>query len=143
MSAEIDHTAPGRSLLPRWFTVKEVAVMLGFGETTVRMLILSGDLRSLKDGRSRRVLPEWADEYVARRVAESEEGLGERAECGRRRQHLPVRTRVPRLSCTATSPLWCGGPSTRGATDGVERRGREALLGVLARRGRSGIPGMC
>jgi hypothetical protein len=31
---------------------------LGYGETKVRMLIISGDLRSLKDGRSRRVLPE-------------------------------------------------------------------------------------
>jgi hypothetical protein len=37
------------------------------------MLIISGDLKSLKDGRSRRVLPEWVDEYIARRVAEAEE----------------------------------------------------------------------
>ncbi len=47
--------------------------MLGYGETKVRLLIISGDLRSLKDGRSRRVLPEWVDEYVERRVAESGE----------------------------------------------------------------------
>jgi excisionase family DNA binding protein len=59
---------------PRWFTVKEVARMLGYGETKVRMLVISGDLRSLKDGRSRRILPEWVDEYVARRAAESEYG---------------------------------------------------------------------
>ena len=38
------------------------------------MLVISGDLRSLKDGRSRRILPEWVDEYVARRAAESEYG---------------------------------------------------------------------
>ena len=56
----------------RWHTVAEVARMLGYGETKVRMLILQGDLRSLKDGRSRRILPEWVDEYVARRAAESE-----------------------------------------------------------------------
>jgi hypothetical protein len=35
------------------------------------MMVLRGDLRSLKDGRSRRILPEWVDDYVARRVAES------------------------------------------------------------------------
>jgi excisionase family DNA binding protein len=57
----------------RWHTVAEVAEMLGFGETKVRMAILSGDLRSVKDGRCRRILPEWVDEYVARRVEESEE----------------------------------------------------------------------
>jgi|tagenome__1003787_1003787.scaffolds.fasta_scaffold20970710_2 hypothetical protein len=28
------------------------------------MLIISGDLRSLKDGRTRRVLPEWVDDYI-------------------------------------------------------------------------------
>ncbi len=59
-------------LRPRWFTVKEVARMLGYGETKVRMLVISGDLRSLKDGRARRILPERVDEYVARRVTESE-----------------------------------------------------------------------
>jgi excisionase family DNA binding protein len=59
----------------RWYTVAEVAHMLGFGETKVRVAILSGDLRSVKDGRCRRILPEWVDEYVARRVAESEAEL--------------------------------------------------------------------
>ena len=56
----------------RWFTVAEVAQMLGFGETKVRMAIITGELRSVKDGRCRRILPEWVDEYVALRVAESE-----------------------------------------------------------------------
>lgn len=64
-------TASGVSLEPKWFTVSQVARLLGYGETKVRMLIIAGDLRSLKDGRSRRVLPEWVDEYVARRAAES------------------------------------------------------------------------
>ena len=32
--------------------------------------MFTGELRSLKDGRSRRVLPEWVDEYVARKAAE-------------------------------------------------------------------------
>lgn len=61
------------SLRPRWHSVSEVAVMLGYGESKVRMLILQGDLRSLKDGRSRRILPEWIDEYVAQRAAECED----------------------------------------------------------------------
>ena len=41
----------------RWHTVAEVAEMLGYGESKVRMLIIQGDLKSLKDGRSRRILP--------------------------------------------------------------------------------------
>ena len=59
----------------RWYTVAEVAEMLGFGESKVRMAIISGDLRSVKDGRLRRVLPEWVDDYVALRVAEAEEDV--------------------------------------------------------------------
>jgi excisionase family DNA binding protein len=60
-----------RRFAPKWHTVAEVAELLGYGKTKVRMLVITGDLRSLKDGRSRRILPEWVDEYVARRVAES------------------------------------------------------------------------
>jgi excisionase family DNA binding protein len=59
-------------LMPKWYTVAEVAVLLGYGETKVRMLIAQGDLKSLKDGRSRRVLPKWVDEYIELRCAESE-----------------------------------------------------------------------
>ena len=59
----------------RWHTVAEVADMLGYGETKVRMAIISGDLRSVKDGKLRRILPEWVDEYVALKVAESEQEL--------------------------------------------------------------------
>lgn len=56
---------------PRWHTVAEVAVMLGYGESKVRMLIIQGDIKSLKDGRSRRILPQWVDEFVERRAAEA------------------------------------------------------------------------
>jgi excisionase family DNA binding protein len=59
----------------KWFSVAEVAEMLGFGETKVRMAIIHGDLRSVKDGRQRRILPQWVDEYVALRVAESDQDL--------------------------------------------------------------------
>lgn len=60
-----------RSLSPKWYTVAEVAEMLGYGQTKVRMMVITGDIQSLKDGRSRRILPQWVDEYIARRVAES------------------------------------------------------------------------
>lgn len=59
----------------RWHTVAEVAEMLGYGETKVRMAIISGDLKSVKDGKLRRILPQWVDEYVALKVAESEHNL--------------------------------------------------------------------
>jgi excisionase family DNA binding protein len=54
----------------KWFTVREVADMLGYGLSKTKMLVATGQLRSVKDGRSRRILPEWVDEYIARRVAE-------------------------------------------------------------------------
>lgn len=60
-------------LTRRWYTVAEVAEMLGYGETKVRMAIISGDLRSVKDGKLRRILPQWVDDYVALRVSESKD----------------------------------------------------------------------
>lgn len=59
-------------ITPKWFTVPEVAQMLSFSVSKTKMLVLSGELRSLKAGRSRRILPEWVDEYVARQAAEAE-----------------------------------------------------------------------
>jgi len=59
----------------KWFSVAEVAEMLGFGETKVRMAIIHGDLRSVKDGRLRRILPQWVDEYVALRVTQSDQDI--------------------------------------------------------------------
>jgi len=56
----------------KWYTVKEVAEMLGYGESKVWMLVVQRDLKSLKDGGSRRILPEWIDEYIARRAAEAD-----------------------------------------------------------------------
>ncbi|MBA3905922.1 MAG: hypothetical protein H0X35_04445 [Pseudonocardiales bacterium] len=50
--------------------------MLGYGLTKTKMLVITGELRSLKDGRSRRILPEWVDEYVARRATEAEASFG-------------------------------------------------------------------
>ena len=59
----------------KWFSIAEVAEMLGFGETKVRMAIIHGDLRSVKDGRQRRILPQWVDEYVALRVTQSDQDV--------------------------------------------------------------------
>ena len=59
-------------ITPKWFTIPEVAQMLSYSVSKTKMLVISGELRSLKDGRSRRILPEWVDEYVARRAAEAE-----------------------------------------------------------------------
>jgi excisionase family DNA binding protein len=64
------------SLDPKWYTVAQVARLLGYGETKVRMLIISGDLRSLKDGRARRVLPEWVEDYVRLRASQAEDTWG-------------------------------------------------------------------
>jgi excisionase family DNA binding protein len=58
------------SIEKRWYTVAEVAAMLGFGLSKTKMLIATGKLRSLKDGRHRRVLLTWVDEYVERRARE-------------------------------------------------------------------------
>ncbi|GAA4560517.1 excisionase family DNA-binding protein [Pseudonocardia xishanensis] len=62
-------TASSTRLVVRWHTVAEVAVMLNYGLSKTKMLVATGEIRSLKDGRHRRVLPEWVDEYVQRRAA--------------------------------------------------------------------------
>jgi hypothetical protein len=33
-----------RTLVPRWYTVAQVAQLLGYGESKVRILIMAGDL---------------------------------------------------------------------------------------------------
>ncbi|MGH3924065.1 MAG: excisionase family DNA-binding protein [Pseudonocardiaceae bacterium] len=58
-------------LARKWYTVAEVAEQLGYGLSKTKLLVATGQIRSLKDGGHRRILPEWVDEYVARRVAET------------------------------------------------------------------------
>ncbi|MFE0626979.1 excisionase family DNA-binding protein [Streptomyces sp. NPDC058864] len=50
----------------KWYTTAEVAEMLGFGLSKTKMLVLTGEIRSVKVGRNRRILPAWVDEYVNR-----------------------------------------------------------------------------
>jgi excisionase family DNA binding protein len=65
-------------LTPRWYTVAQVAQLLDYGESKVRMLIITGQLRSIKGaghdhGRSRRILPEWVEAYVQDRAKSTED----------------------------------------------------------------------
>ncbi|MFI1620266.1 excisionase family DNA-binding protein [Streptomyces lydicus] len=57
----------------KWHTTAEVAQMLGYGLSKTKMLVLTGEIRSIKDGRNRRILPRWVDEYVERLAREAEE----------------------------------------------------------------------
>jgi excisionase family DNA binding protein len=54
------------TLQRKWHTTAEVAEMLGFGLSKTKMLVLTGEIRSVKVGRNRRILPAWVDEYVKR-----------------------------------------------------------------------------
>ncbi|GHG39124.1 excisionase family DNA-binding protein [Streptomyces zaomyceticus] len=58
---------------PKWHTTAEVAALLGFGLSKTKMLLLTGEIRSVKVGRNRRVLPAWVDEYIERVAASAEE----------------------------------------------------------------------
>jgi excisionase family DNA binding protein len=57
--------SPATTVIERkWHTVAEVAAMLDFGLSKTKMLVLTGEIRSVKVGRNRRFLPAWVDEYV-------------------------------------------------------------------------------
>jgi excisionase family DNA binding protein len=60
------------SLQPKWYSPAEVATLLGFGLSKVKMKIATGELRSIKDGKYRRILPEWVDQYVQEQVERQE-----------------------------------------------------------------------
>ncbi|RGC68118.1 Helix-turn-helix domain protein [Micromonospora sp. MW-13] len=61
-----------RDLTPHWYSPAEVAVLLGFGLSKVKMKIATGELRSIKDGKYRRILPEWVDDYIHDQVERQE-----------------------------------------------------------------------
>jgi excisionase family DNA binding protein len=58
-------------ITPKWYTTTQVAEMLGYGLTKTKYLVVTGQIRSVKDGGRRRILPEWVDEYI-RRVVEGD-----------------------------------------------------------------------
>lgn len=66
---------PATTVTPKWHTTAEVAAMLGFGLSKTKMLVLSGEIRSVKVGRNRRILPAWVDEYVERCAAKVDEPM--------------------------------------------------------------------
>jgi excisionase family DNA binding protein len=49
----------------RWYAAAEVAEMLGFGLSKTKLLIAMREIRSVKVGAHRRILPEWVDEYIS------------------------------------------------------------------------------
>lgn len=57
----------------KWLTTEEVAAELRFGISKTKMLIAKREIRSVKDGHHRRVLPQWVDDYIARKVKEYED----------------------------------------------------------------------
>ncbi|SCL49439.1 DNA binding domain-containing protein, excisionase family [Micromonospora citrea] len=59
-------------LRPRWYSPAEVAVLLGFGISKVKMKMATGELRSIKDGKYRRILSEWVDDYIREQVERQE-----------------------------------------------------------------------
>jgi excisionase family DNA binding protein len=63
---------PSTQLTPKWLTVAQVAVLLNQGVPKTRTLIAQRKIRSVKDGKYRRVLPEWVDEYITKVVSDEE-----------------------------------------------------------------------
>ncbi|MFI0015641.1 helix-turn-helix domain-containing protein [Streptomyces griseus] len=63
---------PTTVIKPKWHTTAEVAEMLSFGLSKTKMLVLTGEIRSVKIGRNRRILPAWVDEYVQRVTSDAE-----------------------------------------------------------------------
>ena len=55
--------------------------MLSYRLTKTKYLVHSGQIRSVKDGGNRRILPEWVDEYIRQQgrgaVSVSKRGNGE------------------------------------------------------------------
>ena len=54
----------------KWYSTAEVAEILGYGLTKTKFLVISGKIRSVKDGGHRKILPEWIDDYIRRVVEE-------------------------------------------------------------------------
>jgi excisionase family DNA binding protein len=71
VTGSIVEQAGNLAIEPRWYTTKQVAMMLGYSLSKTKQLLLSGQIRSIKDGGNRRILPEYVEEYVARKAQEA------------------------------------------------------------------------
>jgi excisionase family DNA binding protein len=69
---EPEGTPLNKIVLRKWYSTAEVAELLGYSLTKTKFLVLSGEVRSIKDGGNRRILPEWVDDYIRRRVMEQD-----------------------------------------------------------------------
>jgi|HubBroStandDraft_6_1064221.scaffolds.fasta_scaffold556532_2 excisionase family DNA binding protein len=69
---EGNRPVPNSVITLKWYSTAEVATMLGYGLTKTKHLVLSGQIRSVKDGGHRKILPEWVDDYIRHKVAEDE-----------------------------------------------------------------------
>jgi excisionase family DNA binding protein len=58
----------------KWHTTAEVVRILGFSLSKTKMLVTCGEIRPLKAGRNRQIMPEWVDEYVQRLAQQAEDG---------------------------------------------------------------------
>jgi excisionase family DNA binding protein len=56
-----------------WYSTADVAQLLGYGTSKVKDLIATRRLRSVKDGKYRRIKPEWVEEYIERLADEQGE----------------------------------------------------------------------
>ena len=65
-ATEMIFTPAGTQLL-RWHSCSTM------GRASFACLIITGQLRSIKDGRSRRILPEWVEAYVQDRAKSTED----------------------------------------------------------------------
>jgi hypothetical protein len=86
---------------------RRVAQLLNYGESKVRMLIITSQLRSIKDGRSHRILPEWVEAYVLR--FGSDPSRRPDASCARRVHAVCVRgclTSVSLLGAARGKKFW-------------------------------------
>ncbi|WP_018789043.1 hypothetical protein [Micromonospora sp. CNB394] len=45
---------------------------VGFGISKVKTKIATGELRSIRDGKYRRILPEWVEDYIREQVERQE-----------------------------------------------------------------------
>lgn len=80
----------------KWYSVAEAAVMLGYGVTKTKFLVLSGEISSVKDG-IRRILPRGPVGHDSQRT----EAAGQAARCLALLYFAAVRS-------TMKAGPWCG-----------------------------------
>jgi excisionase family DNA binding protein len=60
-------------LKPKWHTIQEVAVLLGFSVSKTKMLVLQRKIKSVKAGHHRRIMPQWVDDYIQLMIEEGDD----------------------------------------------------------------------